>query len=305
MADFTNFPNGLTSFGMPVIGGGLPPTIGTYFFVDSVTGAASNDGLTMDTPLATIDQAINKCTANKGDVIIVFPTHAETIASATSLVPDVAGVIIIGLGYGTLRPTLTFSATASRIPFSATNVVFSNIILMASVASIVSAVTVTGNDVILDRVEWNLDETGVEFLQMLDVDAALRVTVQNCKFVAENIAGTNTGLRFDVAHYLNFINNELRGDFTTAAISGTTGSAAASNDCVFKGNIIENRDTTAGILFDAHDNGTGLFAYNSGFTLYATDPESTIDPGDLLCVENYVVNAVNESGTIVPVTLST
>lgn len=41
----TNFPNGITSFGVPVLGtiGGLPFT-GNYYFVDPVNGADGNEG---------------------------------------------------------------------------------------------------------------------------------------------------------------------------------------------------------------------------------------------------------------------
>ena len=48
-------------------------------------------------------------------VLIVFPGHAETISSATSLVMDTIGVYVVGLGKGALRPTLTFSADTSTI----------------------------------------------------------------------------------------------------------------------------------------------------------------------------------------------
>ena len=117
----TNFPNGVSSFGMPVLGmgGGIPPTTGDVYFVHSSTGNANNTGLTPSDALATIDGAINKCTASQGDIIIVMPGHAENIAAATSLVVDVAGISIIGLGRGRNRPVLSFTNTAGRIPVSA------------------------------------------------------------------------------------------------------------------------------------------------------------------------------------------
>jgi len=301
----TNFPDGISSFGVPLLGnGGIPTTTGNYYFVDSGTGSSSNPG-TKSKPMATINQAYDLCTAANGDVIIVFPGHAENIASATSLVLDTAGVSIIGLGRGRNRPVLTFTATASRIPISADNISVSNLVFDASIAAIVSGVTITGDDVTLDNIEWNFDATGIEFLQMLDIDACSRATIQNCLFVAENIAGCNTGIRFDTAAYMSLLNNVFRGDYTTAAISGTTGSAAASTDILVDGNLIENKDTTAGLLLDVHDTGTGIVSNNRGFTLFATAPETAFDTGNALAAENYVVNAVDESGLIIPETLST
>lgn len=291
--------------GVPTVGGAqIPLTTGSYFWVDSGTGSDSNEG-TLAAPLATIDAAIGKCTADAGDVIIAFPGHAETIAAATTLVADVAGISIIGLGNGRLRPTLSFSATASRIPISADDVLIDNFVLVGAVADIVSGVTVTGDDVTLRNIEMVSGSAVLEFLQFLDIDACSRAVVENCKLLASTTAGSNTGIRLDTATGATIRGCEFRGDWTTAAISGTAGSAAASVDILIQGNVIENRDTTAGTLIDAHDSGTGLITDNRCFTLFATAPETALDPGNCLCCENYVVNAVDESGTIVPVTLST
>lgn len=302
---FTNSPNGLTSFGVPLIGSGpsIPVTTGMYFFVDS--GNPKLNLGTINQPFATIDGAINKCVAGRGDVIIVGPGHSESIVSATSLVPDIAGVQIVGLGVGNNRPQLTFDNTAARILFSADNVKMSNIIFMCSLAAVVSAVTVTGENVEILDCEWNLDATGVEFLQMLDLDTADYAKIIGCKFVAENIAGCNTGIRIDASPGAEIKNCTLRGDYTTAAISGNAGTAATSDDIEISGCVVENLDTTAGLTIDVHDDTTGIISDNRHFTLFATAPETAFDPGDCLCCENYVVNAVNESGTIVPVTLST
>ena len=68
----TNFPNGITSFGVPVLGtiGGLPFT-GNYYFVDPVNGADGNDG-TPELPLKTLYGALAKCTAGNNDVVVLI-----------------------------------------------------------------------------------------------------------------------------------------------------------------------------------------------------------------------------------------
>ena len=40
----TNFPNGVSSFGVPILGGGTIFTTGSIFFVDSTTTAGINNG---------------------------------------------------------------------------------------------------------------------------------------------------------------------------------------------------------------------------------------------------------------------
>lgn len=278
---------------------------GAVFWVDSVTGSNGNDGLSPASPVATIDYAVGLCTANKGDVIYVMPGHAENITTATSLVVDVAGVSIIGLGNERNRPTLTFTATAGSIEMDAANTRLSNLRLVAGIASVVVGVNVDADDVELDHLEFSISATGFEFLLMIDVDAFDRATIRDCRLLAENIAGCNTGIRLDDTVGVRIVGNEFRGDFTTAAISGTTGSGAASVDAAVHDNVIENLDTTAGILLDHHDSTTGITSRNRGFTLYATNVTAPWDAGATLNIENFVVNAIDEKGIVVPTTAST
>ena len=103
-------------------------TSGQIFWVHSGTGSDGNHrGLNPHQPFATIDYAIGQCTANKGDVIYVMPGHAETLAAAGAITVDVAGVSIIGLGNGTNRPLLTYSATTSTLLVTALDVLIKNI----------------------------------------------------------------------------------------------------------------------------------------------------------------------------------
>ena len=83
----TNFPNGITSFGVPVLGtiGGLPFT-GNYYFVDPVNGADGNEG-TPELPLKTLYGALAKCTAGNNDVVVLMGdgTSAGSARLSTAL----------------------------------------------------------------------------------------------------------------------------------------------------------------------------------------------------------------------------
>jgi hypothetical protein len=128
-----------------------PSAPGTQFYVNSVTGSDSNDGLTMATALATIDAAINKCTANVGDVIWVAPAHVEVLATASAITVDVAGISIVGMGIGNDRPKITIGTLATAtIVISAASVMFSNIILISALDGLDNALVVTGDDCIID-----------------------------------------------------------------------------------------------------------------------------------------------------------
>ena len=69
----TNFPFGITSFGVPVLGGigGLPFT-GNWWFVNPKSGLDGNAGTSPSQALQSLYQALNKATANNNDVIVLI-----------------------------------------------------------------------------------------------------------------------------------------------------------------------------------------------------------------------------------------
>jgi hypothetical protein len=280
-------------------------TNGRVFYVYSVTGDDGSSGTSKDAPLATIEAAVNLTVADRQDVIFVLPNHVESITAATSLVVDKNSISIIGLGTGFNAPQLTFDNTAGKVVVTAHNAIIENIIFMNSLAAVVTAVEVTGTYNKLINCRWDFDATGLEHLVMLDLDTADFCEVLGCFFRAENIAGCNTGIRIDASPGLIIDGCTFRGDFTTACISGTAGSAATSDDIQISNNIIENLDTTAGLLIDVHDDTTGIIFGNYGFTHYDTDPATAFDPGDCFCIKNFVVNDENETGIEEPEAIST
>jgi len=80
---FTNFPNGVTSFGMPIMGAQGLSMPGTAYFVDSVNGSDGNIGKDMTKPFQTIAKAYSATTSGNNDVIYVIGNGtAYSIASA-------------------------------------------------------------------------------------------------------------------------------------------------------------------------------------------------------------------------------
>lgn len=78
----TNFPNGVSSFGVPA---GLPMTYGTYYFVNSDVGSDMYDGLSRDTPFATIDKAVDSVTTNKDDVIVLSTNASHQLTEMLTI----------------------------------------------------------------------------------------------------------------------------------------------------------------------------------------------------------------------------
>lgn len=125
----TNFPNGIKSFGVPVLGGMLPFT-GSYFFVKPVSGLDGNDGLSPDSALKTLPVALAKCTANKNDVVF-FISEGNSSANATdyqsaTLDWNKDHTHLIGINAG---PALS---QRSRVAFISTYVTASNLFTLSA-----------------------------------------------------------------------------------------------------------------------------------------------------------------------------
>lgn len=173
------FSAGITIRGLPL----LQTHPGHVFWVSNATtllegqrgGSNGNKG-TFDSPFATIDYAVGQCTASRGDIIMVKPGHAETITTAAGLILDVAGVAIIGMGSGSLRPTLTFSTNATaNIPITAANVSMQNFLFVANKADVASVFTATSTntpkDFALENCEFRDTSSVLNFLSIVTGNA--------------------------------------------------------------------------------------------------------------------------------------
>jgi hypothetical protein len=115
----TAFPNGISSFGVPVFGGGIPVTYGNYYWVDYDNGLDSNDGTTRDTAFKTISKANDTVVTNNNDVVLLSANSAHSFTSMLTISKN--RVHFVGLDGGRRRvdPRTRIQLTGST---GATNV---------------------------------------------------------------------------------------------------------------------------------------------------------------------------------------
>ena len=79
MGGLTNFPGGITSFGVPVLGGigGIPFT-GKYWFVDPVNGLDGNQGTSPSQALQSLYRAQLLAVAGRNDVVVLIGNGASS-----------------------------------------------------------------------------------------------------------------------------------------------------------------------------------------------------------------------------------
>jgi len=178
---------------------------GDVFYVDSGGSGQQADG-SFNKPLATIDAAINKCTAGNNDHIFVKSGHTETLSNATSLNCDLADVAIIGLGHGDQRPVITMgTVVGTTIPVSAANIMFKNIVFSADLSDVSACFTLTSapSFTCIDC-EFTQTGSGVNFVLIANTSTVDNseddLTFSNCKWVDMD---TSTGSLIDINGDLN------------------------------------------------------------------------------------------------------
>lgn len=196
-------------------------------------GSDSNDGSRLS-PFATIDYAIGRTTASRGDIIAVLPGHAETLTAAGDIALDVAGVALVGLGSGTLRPQITLGAAAGSAIISAANTAVVGIDFIAGFALIVNAISITA--------------------------AGTGASIENCNFTESgaDLDYVNVVVITTLAHDISFINNtfEMGDVLAVSMIAGTVHDRLHIEDCRFNLQVaqtslvalITGTDITSGLI---------------------------------------------------------
>ena len=233
-------------------------------------GADGNPG-TFSSPFATIDYAIGRCLASRGDIIFVKPGHAETLSAASALALDVAGVAIVGLGAGASRPTITMD-TVNTTPFvvSAANCSIVNILFVANFLTISAAITVTtAKDLTVQACEFRDTSAALNFANMVKSTGAANTA--DGLYFADNFypsIGTtyNTGvLVADAVDRMTISRNNVftisTSDIATLAVS-TTGAVTnlliESNNCTNKATT----HTSSLLILGTGTAGTGMIRNN-------------------------------------------
>lgn len=226
-------------------------TTGKIFFVNNSTTFIPGGVVGADTtsygefywkPFSTIDFAINQCTANRGDVIVVLPGHAETIASAAAIALDTAGVTVFGVGHGDLRPTLTFATSAAAsIAVTGADCKFVGAWkFVCNIASQNHMFDIAADDFEIDGLSKNGDyqmlftegsATGLAFITADTADGdSDNLKIRGCKFYAPTAGNYDAAIQLG-KDFANVVveHCEAYGDFDDACISIPAGGNAQVN----------------------------------------------------------------------------
>jgi hypothetical protein len=223
----SNFPAGFKD-GVSIRGVPLTQTHpGKVFWVSNSSvqlpnqkaGSNGNDG-SFNAPFSTIQKAVDTAVASRGDVIFVKPGHAESVSAAGGLALNKAGVAIVGLGRGSLRPTITLdTANTATISVAASNVTVSNILFKANFLNIATCFDIANaqvaNDLVVDNCEFRDNSVILNFVACVKVGTTANIadglTLSNNKVHAAILTTVPAGQTFcvtaSIIHRLTMVNN--------------------------------------------------------------------------------------------------
>lgn len=300
MPQINNYPAGfaagITIRGMPV----AMTHPGKVFWVSNAStlsdrqigGSNGNKG-TFDAPFSTIAGALSFCVANRGDIVMVKPGHAETVSAAGGITLSVAGVAIIGLGAGSMRPTITLGTlTTASVQVTASNETISNFLFVSALAAVATvfevATTVVANDLTIDRCEFRDGSTSLTFVSVL-------------------VQGGTTANALDG---LYFSNNKIVGKKASAVTAGTTAVVltGATDRLEMRGNVATHRvllaNTAVLLAMGANDLTNAIIDSN-----YTYRPNTSNNTGELLSssstassglVTNNICMSLSANGLVIP-----
>lgn len=240
----SNCPNGITSFGIPVIPTGVPfGRNSKVFFVDPVNGADGNQGTNKDYPFKTLTQALSVCVSNRGDTVFLFGSTAasSSLYLSANLDWNKSGVNLVGMCADSVNPRarIANASTVTTLPVmftvSGSNCTFSNLSFFNgyAVAEAQNAVTVTGSR----NVFHNCRISGIGAVLTADVTAStsLKITGGSENKFSGCYIGLDTVPRAAANAEVVFAGNAARNLFEGCTFESICSSAGAAHVFVSAG----------------------------------------------------------------------
>jgi hypothetical protein len=308
----SNYPSG---FANGIVIRGVPLAIshpGEVFWVNNssvlpkggVGGSNGNPGTYLK-PFSTIDYAVGRCTAGRGDIIMVMPGHVETVTAAGGLDLDVAGIALVGLGSGSLRATVNFTtATTADMDIDAANVTMYNFLFTGGIDALAGPIDVNAADFALINCEYR-DVTG-QATDVIIADAnADRLRIEGYFHNGAAAAGGASAIALIGLDNPVITNFRIVGNFTVGGIDIRTTAAVDVN--IYNG-YIWNKNAADVCIVDTVTDSTGKIGPD--LTMMLTDNAANITEAVTgatfhLFDPIYVCNLAGEKAMLINTTAST
>ncbi len=312
---FTNFPQGFAA-GLSVRGLPLLQTHpGQIFWLNNSSvlnpqqraGSDGNRGTFLD-PFATLAGALAQCLSGRGDIIMVGSNHAENISDATTTAMSLAGVAVIGVGTGAMRPTFTFdTANTATIPVSAASCTFQNCVFVANFLTIAAPFTLTtAKDFCVQNCEFRDTAANKNFANLIKSTGAAN-TVDGLLFNSNTYwsIGTTFNTAILTANDIDratWSNNYIGSINTTDLASLAIVTAGVLTGLTCEGNVTVRKNTTSTVALISVGGSTssGLLRNNFCRTLDTATNVLIVTTAGFACQGNSLSGVLSAQGFPIP-----
>ena len=222
----------------------LAPASASWFGDFQFMFPVDGDGVPrVHTSFAAVNAAV---VADRGDVVLVLPGYTESVAGAAGINLSVSGVSYIGLGNGSLRPTLTFTtATTATVTITAANITIENIFATSTFDAVVSPFVVSAAGVTFKNCVFETASASAQVTQMiLTTAAANNFTIDSCRFYGTADAGNTCAVTIVGGNNLQIVNSNFTGAYTTT-VGAIRSITTLNTNCVIRDNTIVNLTASA------------------------------------------------------------
>lgn len=291
-----NLPGGVVNGAVAQLGGSSLFTLGRVIYVDSTNGSNGNSGLDPAFPVATIAQAQTIANANKGDVVVIAPGYAETRTTALTL--SKAGVSYVGLGHGSLKPTITVNAAVDGIDITGANVTVSGIHFAEPETDDATAmINVAAAGARLINISGIGSQTAKNFTDGITIAAAGSDSVIDGFKLNNTVVDMVAGISIEgAAARLEIRNCNIQGTFSTAALMDE----ATSTLNLIENNLFKNTKAATAVVTFTTGNSTGVMRFNHVSGRHTTIASNMVAGTGMDFFENRVVEEAALNGAILP-----
>jgi len=254
MASLTNFPNGVTSFGIPMVGNVPFGPNSVCWFVDPQNGVDGNDGKSPTTAFATLYRAQYAATAGRNDVVFLLGTMSSSSSTAGTARLSLANAVSAAAVVGAAVPTdgvLTWAkngvhliGVAAPSQNSRARIAPPSGTYTAATFGSANFVTVSATGCVFSNISVYQGFSTGTTAQICWTDTGGRNVYDNCEFLGMNDAASaqNTGsrsLKISGSGESVFVNCQIGGDTTTRTVANASLELAGGTtrnkfvDCVF------------------------------------------------------------------------
>ena len=244
----------------------LPPGGRLAAYVRATPSGDYDDQGVIQRTFSTLNAAAGQCRAGKADIIVVLPGHTENISSADQISNLKAGTQIIGAGFGSSRPTFTWTAAAASFLLDVADVRLHNLILNldpgTGTTTVAAPMTISapGCSITGCKIRMGTDANSKVTIGITTTAAADDLVIAGNEVHGATAAECTTMFQFVGADRLQFHKNMVVGATSNASVGVLRFLTTASLNVSFQGNYIRNNKAGGG----AGDQAVTGMAGNSG-----------------------------------------